>query len=248
MKNLKVAIVGNSVGLRVRPPCQYPNNKNYGIILEELLQNEYKDKFVFVRNLCIGRGTIWDILARRNEILNEFPNYYVINLGVSDASTREIPLWYSNIIVNRKESLKRRLLYGIYYYWIRKFRPQLVRFRGKRTWTSKRIFEKYFDKIIALLEKDTNSRIIVLSINPAGMRIEKELPGSSKSYVQFNGILENIAEKYDARFLDTTDLGDEKFIPDGIHFSLEGNRIVAERLFRIIVEEEILLRDRKHLM
>jgi len=237
--NLKVAIFGNSVGLRNRPPEKFPNNRNYGEILEELLQSEFPDRVIVVRNLCVGRGTIWDVLARRNEILSEFPNYYITNLGVTDASTREIPLWFSNIVISRKESLFRKLVAGFYYLLIRRIRPHLVKLRMYSSWTRAGDFEKYFNKILVLLNKDTNARVINLSINPSSRRVEKELPGSHKNYRKFNSLIQKVSARNHAYYLDTNEILDQEIhVPDGIHFSSEGNKIVAQKLCQVIVEAE----------
>lgn len=238
MRNLKVTIVGNSVGLRVRPPKAYPNNKNYGMLLEEMLQEKYPDTMVFVKNLCIGRGTLWDILNKRGDILNTFPNYYVVNLGVTDASTREIPLWFSNIVNRNRPSFFKKVLRGFYIHIIRKIRPHLVLLRGKTTWTSKKNFEIYFDKFIDYLVKEANARIIIISINSANKRIEDELPGSTKNYIEYNEIIKAIADKYNAYYVDFSDIVHEIHAPDGIHFSVEGHEILSNRIFNIIDREE----------
>jgi lysophospholipase L1-like esterase len=238
MKNFKISIIGNSVGLRIRPPGKYPYNKNYGVILEELLQDKYPNKVVLVRNLCVGRATIWDILQKRTEILNEFPSYYIVNFGVSDASTREIPLWYSNIINSNKETWVKKICLIFYEFVLKKFRPFLVRLRGKKTWTSKKKFEKYFYYLLDFLEKGTNSKLIVISINNASERIEEQIPGSAKKYTEYNDIIKKVTKKFNAQYIDTTDLMSEVHTPDGIHFSLEGHQVIAERVYGAIVSEE----------
>ena len=238
MNNLKIAIVGNSVGLRIRPPCRFPDNKNYGVILEELLQDKYPDKIVLVRNLCIGRATIWDILQKRNEILNEFPNYYIVNLGVTDASTREIPLWYSDIINSSKETWLKRIFLVFYHVVIKGIRPYLVQLRGKKTWTSKKDFQKYFNNFLEFLVKGTNAKLIVLSINKASKRIEEQIPGSTEKYKEYNKVIKGIAKKNNAQYVDTSDLVPDLHTPDGIHLSFDGHKVVADKINVLIVNEE----------
>ena len=240
MRNLKVSIVGNSVGLRIRPPESYPNNKNYGMLLEEMLQEKYPDTMVLVNNLCIGRATLWDVLEKSGDILNTFPNYYIVNLGVTDASTREIPLWFSDIINRDRPSLFKKVLRGLYIYIIRKVRPQLVFLRGKTTWTSKKSFKNYFDKFIGFLNKESNARIIIISINNATRRIEDQLPGSTKNYIEYNEIIKTIADKHKAYYINSSDIQHEIHSPDGIHLSLEGHKIFANRIFEVIEKEEAL--------
>lgn len=238
MQNLRVVILGNSVGLRIRPPGKFPNNKNYGAILEELLQKKYPGQVVLIQNLCIGRATIWEILQKRNDILREFPDYYVINFGVSDASTREIPLWYSNIINNSKESLTKKFFSYFYVHIIKRIRPFIVKVRGKKAWVSKHNFKKYFDEIVRFLTKGTNAKFIILSINNPTKRIENELPGSREKYAEYNKIIKSISAKYNTQYIDTTDLTPNIHTPDGIHFSLEGHQVIAERIYELIRNEE----------
>jgi len=243
MKNLKIAIVGNSVGLRVRPPGVFPFNKNYGALIEDILQKEYEQQVITVHNLSMGRATIWDVLKKRGEILNQFPEYYVINLGVTDASTREIPLWYSNVINSDKESLVKKVLNGFYLKIVKRFRPVLVRLRGKRSWTSRHNFEKYMDGFIGFLQKETNARIILLSINNTSDRVEAELPGSGEQYLAFNKIIKRISQKYNTQYLDTTELLQEEHFPDGIHYSHEGHELIANKVSSLIIDYENASKD-----
>lgn len=238
MKTVKIAIVGNSVGLRIRPPARYPFNKNYGVILEELLQNEYPNKVFLVRNLSVGRSTLWEVLRRREYLLNVFPHYYVINLGVTDASTREIPFWFSNIIFSHNEAFLRKILHAFYIYAIVPFRPWLVRIRGKRPWTSKKKFKDLFEKLISYLAEGSNAQIIVMSIHMPSERIEIALPGSTANYLEYNRIMKEIASGHNAYYLDTTKLIEPAHSPDGIHLSREGHFLIARKLFAIIKELE----------
>lgn len=236
MEEIKVSIIGNSVGLRVRPPVFYPNNKNYGVRLKELLQYNFPDKCITVNNLCVGRSTILKTLSKIDDIVAEFPNYYVINTGVTDASTREIPLWFSDFINSKKESFFRSFFMAFYIYVLIKIRPILVILRGKRPWISIRLYSKCLKKLIKLLIKETNAKIILLSINQTTERVDSQLLGSSKNYELYNKISKSIADELNVIYLDTTDLEPELYVPDGIHFSLEGNEIIAQRLSEIITK------------
>lgn len=240
MENIKVVIIGNSVGLRIRPPGKFPDNKTYGALVEEQLQRTHPEKVILVRNLCIGRATIWEILQVRNELLREFPDYYVINYGVSDASTREIPLWYSNIINNNKVSFTKKIFSFFYVYVIKRIRPYLVRVRGKKTWVSKNNFKRYYGEIVRFLIKGTNAKLIILSINKPTARIESELPGSTEKYIEYNEIIKDISDQYNAHYIDTTNLIPDIHTPDGIHFSLDGHHEIARKICRLITDEEKL--------
>ena len=235
MNNLKITIIGNSVALRTRPPREYPNQKNYGIILEQLLSDEIVKK-VIVTNKAIGGTIISDVVKNIDCYVNTFADYYIINLGVVDASNREIPYWYFKIINSKLESGIRLVLKNLYLKIIKPVRPFLVKIRGYRSWTSERKFNKLFEKLIGYLAKETNSKIIILPINKTTDRIKNELPGSEKKYDQYNKIMENISTKYNQIFVKIDDLKPEIHNPDGIHYSKTGHELVAQKIAKKILE------------
>jgi len=237
MKNLKITIIGNSVAIRNRPPQKYPANKNYGVFLEELLQSEYSDMFVNVRNMAFSRATILNVVERLDDFIASMPNYYIINIGVSDASSREIPYWMAEIINNPKITFLKSIYSGLHHHFIKPNRSFFVRLRGKRSWISQTVFKNNLISLIQLLHKETNSKIIFIPINPTNERVEKEVPGSSENYNKFNEIIKYIAKKHGCLMIDINDLEPSVHFPDGIHYSSEGNSIIAKKLFETIVRD-----------
>ena len=230
---MKITILGNSVSLRNRPVERYPDNKNYGMLLEEMLADK---RVVTVSNKGIGRATIIDINQRIDDHINEFPDYYILNIGVCDAATRPIPLWFATIINNNKNSLLKSVFSSIYYRLIRDNSAFFVRFRGKNAWVSEKRFGREFEYLVSELSKDTNARILILSINKANDRVEKIVPGSGRNYEIYNSIMRNIADKYNQEYIDTTDMSDLEYYPDGTHFNIVGNKEIANRLYNRIKE------------
>lgn len=237
MKNIKITIIGNSVAIRNRPPQKYPHNKNYGIILEELFQYKYPKQFVSVNNMGFSRATIVNVLERTDEYIASMPHYYIINIGVSDASTREIPYWMAEIINNPKKSWYKSLFSGIHHHFIKPKRSFFVKLRGKRSWVTKKEFKKCYRTLIQLLQKETNARIITVPINPANERVEMAVPGSNKNYQEYSRIIKSIAKTNDCFYLDLDDLNSEQHYPDGIHYSYKGNELVAKKLFGVIEKD-----------
>lgn len=237
MKKLRITIIGNSVGIRIRPPQKFPNNKNYGIILEELLQKEYLDQFILVRNMAFSRATIENVIQKYDEFVASMPNYFIINIGVSDASTREIPYWFAEIINNSKQSWYKTLFTAFHHYCIKPNRSFFVKVRGKKSWITQKKFGKYYKELILFLQKETNARIITVPINPANTRVEKAVPGSSENYKKYNKIIRRISDECEVIYLELDDLNPEVHYPDGIHYSLQGNKLVAEKLFDLIEQD-----------
>lgn len=231
MNTKKICIIGNSVALRVRPTLSFPNNKNYFQFLEE----KGNSKYTFY-NLAYGASTVKDIYKKMDDYIRIFPSYYILNVGVVDASTREVPLWFYRLAT--KKSLNPFVVFCKLFYRniVTKFRSSLVVLRGKRSWISERKFEKYFDLIVNNLLKETNSRIIVLSINLANERVENELPGSLRKHKIYNDIMKRVANNYNQSFVDTNEIIELNDYPDGVHFSKSGHEKIADRLYLTIHE------------
>ena len=232
LNKTKISIIGNSVSLRVRPPQKSPNNKNYTAFIQEYFDENNSD--ILIDNKAIGATTVYNVICKIDEYVNAFPDYFIINLGVVDASTREIPLWFFRLANSNKDGfvfLASRIFYRVF---LMKFRAILVRLRLKRSWVSEKKYKKYFKFLIEYLLKETNAKIIVIPINKANTRIKKELPGSDKKYEKYNKIMFDIATKNNCSFIDISDLNDKEHFPDGIHFSADGHKIVAERIIEQI--------------
>jgi len=234
MNKIKITIIGNSVPLRVRPNQSYPDNKTYANYLEEYLMQKYPNKEIDVINRSIGSTTIYNALNKLDEFINTSPNFFIINHGVVEASTRDIPMWFHRFINTKKENLLLFILRGFYQHFIAKYRSFFVRIRGKKSWMSLNKFEKYFIKALEILEKDTNAKIIVVPINPANERIEKELPGSFKSYLKFNQVMSQLTKDYSQSIINIDDLDLNIHCPDGIHYSKQGHELIALKLLNKI--------------
>jgi len=117
-----------------------------------------------------------------------------------------------------------------------KFRPALVKLRLRKSWISSRKYKKYFDTLVKTLIKETNTKIIILPINMANSRVEKSLPGTIKKHEQYNQIMKDIAEKYLLEFVDLCMLTSETHYPDGIHYSVNGHKKVANEIGKIILK------------
>lgn len=233
--NLKVAVIGNSVGLRVRPPQPYPENKTYSQLLEHaLLAQGYVG--VQVENLCIGRSTVREVLEQGDNILRSFPDVYILNMGITDCSTRDIPLWFSNLIFSSRTSFLRNVAAAIHKFLIIPNRKFFVILRGKRSWYSPRRFKRYYTKLIKDLLKNTNSILILMKINVCTERVENELPGTRRNIVRFNRIIDELAEIAPERIqlIETDGLDPETDMPDGIHYSRKGHDKITKRLFHVV--------------
>lgn len=229
-KIIRIVIIGNSVAMRNRPPLPAPDNGNYGQYLEEYLNARCQDKTCLVTNTAFSRATVSDIDLEANNIIQSFPDYYVINLGVVDASAREVPFWFARILDGKSPALFRSLFRGIHHHIFKKHRRFFVKLRGKTPWIKPRKFKREYARTLARLKKETNAHIITLPVNKGNQRIENELPGSMKNYEKYSRIIKEVTENQNAVFIPLDDLNSEEHYPDGIHFSKKGHMAVALKL------------------
>ena len=226
----KIVVLGNSVGLRVRPPAANRElNVPYSVLIEREIQSLGLE--TEVHNKCHGRYLIEQVLKEVDLHIREYPEIYIINAGVTDACTREIPLWFSNVLHGNRTSPVRLACLFIYKYLITKFRRQFVFLRGKRPWRSMTVTKYGFSTLLKDLTKNTSAKIFMLGVMEVDSRVESMLPGSNKNIKILNSYLYELCKKYDENvvFIDLSSI--EKCMqPDGIHLNVEGHKKLKDMI------------------
>lgn len=230
---MKIIVLGNSVGLRVRPPN--PSDPEQNQVFSSLLESDLKNKGipVMVKNMCHGRYLIEQILDQRDVYIREFPDVYVVVAGITDVCNREIPLWFSNLLHGRRSSKIRRALMAFYIYMVKPSRKFWVYIRGKKPWRSFGVTKYGFKTLADELIKNTNAKVIFVEVMQVDDRIENELPGSSKNVERINRFMHRLKEQDDTGRLQILELGMvSKYLerPDGIHLSSNGHKVLASEI------------------
>jgi len=230
---MKIVVMGNSVGLRVRPASKDDPNSN--IPFSQLLKSKFisDNKNIDIKNLCHGRFLIEHILNLRDEYIRQYPDVYIICAGITDCCNREIPLWLSNLLHGNRLSFSRRILMGFYIKLIKPFRPFFVLIRGRRPWRSLNRTKYGFEVLFNEISKNTSAKVIFLEILDIDDRIENELPGSRNNVKKMNEILrEMISERGERfQFLALNDISRPLTRPDGIHMDENGHKLLANMLY-----------------
>lgn len=229
-----IAIIGNSVGQRVRPPAYNREHQNYAKRLYEL----GRGRFV-VQNFCQFSETIGSCLNKTFDHLFVLsPDIVIINLGINECLTRLVPRCLfpalSGMILdeNRLQKMIRdRVAHLINYYAA----PRLISTFNLSPWYPMPVFKMKYEKLIMLLKKEFYPNIVCLGINPCTDRIEKLLPGSIANIPKYNAIIEQVAKSQGCSFVETEswidDTNIQVLVPDGIHLSAEGHNILATKIF-----------------
>lgn len=235
---MKILILGNSVGLRVRPPqLEKEQNVPFSVHLERDLKAKGIEASVL--NRCHGRYLVEQILSEIDLYIREYPDFFILNAGITDACNREIPLWFSNILHGNRSSLLRLLFLYVYKNIIMRFRRGLVYVRGKRPWRPLAITEYGFSTILKDLVKNGSGKILVLGIMEVDKRVESLLPGSNKNIEQLNNYLRSLCEKYEDNvvFVDVSVIGEIKR-PDGIHLDAHGHVQLKDLILSKLTDNE----------
>ncbi len=234
---IKITIIGNSVALRTRPPKERKENLCYGQLLESV---SILEKRIEVTTLAKSRNLVTEAYFDLDRAIATKPDVYIINLGCVDAPPREIPLWFSNWLFKRNTVRKYEIAL-LFYLLIKNLglRKILTQMRFRKPWVSKYKFEKYLEKVIFELKKDTSAIIILMGINKGNQRLENQLPGIISRYNDYNSIIEKVAQKNNTIFLSVSDLISSEHYPDGVHYNNAGHQIIANRIVNILKNKPI---------
>jgi lysophospholipase L1-like esterase len=226
LNKIKICIIGNSVALRIRPKEE--NAKLYCSILHDLICNSVT-KEILISNLSVSRLLTEEVIDNKNHFFNNDQDITIINLGCVDAPTREIPLWFSDIVFKRKGLLLYTIFNPVYQHIISRFRCRLVRMRGFKSWVPIERFSANIDEILSSL--NGKSKVVVIGINPGNQRIENQLPRTLDRYIAYNEVLQSKCKDHRVSFISTSDLKSDKYFPDGVHYNKEGHKLIADRIF-----------------
>jgi hypothetical protein len=242
---MKICILGNSIGFRIRPPRKNYQELTYSEILESHGYN--------VRNVSKSAIMLNEAFTFLEEdVITFFPDIIIIHYGVVEVSSRRTFRWANNeAIINyyTNRFFSRSFNFTtpcslIYLFLLRVFnsciRHVAAVFNFQWQWLSTKRFLIVLQSVLEILIKETNASVIVIGVTPCSNRIENILRGSRKNIMEINSGMKAVCEQFLCRvkYLDPDSFVQENnidnLVPDGIHFSAEGHRYLAEKLLYLI--------------
>jgi hypothetical protein len=242
---MRVCIVGNSVGFKMRPPRSGPGELTYGEILR---QGGHE-----VTNASMAGVFLTEQFALLDDqVLTAFPDVVILHHGVIEVFYRRtFRRWNNSAIVNqyRNQVMRQEFVPRTPAFVARNFffRAVNAATRGVATavgwrwqWQSADRFLGGVTHACELVLKETGAFIVIVGISPPSDKAETDLPGLRAEIGRRNEALRKCAERLGPRveFLDVAALLAQgsyaDLVPDGIHFSAEGHRRVAAALSRIL--------------
>lgn len=243
---LRVVVVGPSVGYFIRPTRTQLAEGNYAELLEASLNASGIPARVI-------NSAGWFLLVHEafsqieDLVLRHSPDVVVTNFGMGECQPKVIPTallrWLytwrpaSNAVAMafRRLFLKRinRLYVDLSPRIIAALPRTPYRVRPSR-------FEYELSRFVRVIRKERKALVLLVNASPAGPKLEQTLPGTDQRAQEFNAITDAVAESQgdDVEVIDARSIvleaGCDVAIPDGIHFSQAGHRLIAAALHRHI--------------
>jgi lysophospholipase L1-like esterase len=228
----RVAIIGNSVALYVRP--RTPSGRAYGHRLRELLAARTHGSVeveLHAENSLTAADLVRDYEDR---IIALAADVTVLHVGIVEATPRILPQRWRQAFIRGQTPLQR--------VWVRAesaVRRPLVGLLGGVTAMGPEHFRRALARAIGA-GQDGQGRVVCLGIPLPTARVEAEVPGATEQVRRFDAVVREVCRKTGAAYLDVesimTALGRDRGMPDGIHFSEAGHDAVAAELARVIAE------------
>lgn len=226
------------MGLRVRPPAAglsdgpYPelllregwqvyNTSRAAITVEEAIANVDDDVVAIMPDVVVLQFGVVEVCLRRS--VRWIHNYPIIN-------------YYNNTHLGRRYvPIKSRWRWT---HWLCAWLNKAISVTATKIgvqwqWISNERFIEAIEFLVRLLLKETRATVLVMGISPLSRRVERLLNGSSECIQAANHALADSCTALGPRvyFVDVERLiGDERveeLVPDGVHFSADGHKLVS---------------------
>lgn len=250
---LRVVVIGNSTTFMVVPPPSSVDDDPYPGLLDEALL----DRGVIARTTLRARwhATVKEVLRRFEDwVRDPLPDVLVVNVGVVDCQARVLPTWLYRHSITWLPGTSG---------WSHRYRRHAVPTlrRAVRGWQRRLVgpaplamsrvppatFRRAVELVVRRAVKDHRALVLLLDIDGPGPALTALQPGVGGRIARYNEVLRDVVHRYaDERvvLLETSQqvmADQERLLPDGIHRSAEGHRLVAQSVADAIVARRHLL-------
>jgi hypothetical protein len=244
---LRAVVVGSSVGYFVRPPGADRAEGPYPEQVVDALARHGVPAAVVNRARWFAQ--IDDAYMRiEDDVFSFSPDVVVLNFGWVECQPKLFPTAVLEWLTTYRPKLDPRT-YRVRRAVVRrgsKVYKELTPWAASRTELPSRMSERHFEaelrRYVQTVRREQRSLVVVLNVNPPTDRIEAVLPGVTERARRCSALIERVVASFDdpqVRLLDSEAIvrahGAEAILPDGIHFNVEGHRLVADQLAEVIL-------------
>ena len=242
MRDLRILTVGSSTCFMTAPVRPTRVDGPYPELLPEILALQGISARSSLRSQWYGM--IHEALPRQESYRDTMPDVVILNFGLAECQPNVLPTWINRHFTTWNHGTRP------FSRWYRK-KPIRPMWKKARQWQrlgsrivkqrthrlSPTRFEISMRTLIKLLRNDMQCLVIVLDIDPPDDKVEHFLPGLGQRVARYNEILRQVVSSFDSpevRLLETShivaDHGFKAALPDGLHRSPMGHRLVAEEI------------------
>jgi lysophospholipase L1-like esterase len=244
LEPLRVVIAGNSVASYLSPPRTVRSEGAYGELLPAVLAARGLPADVRVRSRWLG--LIRDLRRDYERVIrDQCPDVVILNFGIVECQPNALPLW----AVRHFSAWNRggRMPARIYRRYVAdRVWPVLRDYQRRASGLpiyrmGPRAFRYEMTRMVALIRQETRALVLVLDTDPVGARLEHWMPGMGPRRDRYQAILAEVVDRFgtDVRLINGSNTlcgREEEMLPDGLHRSPEGHRLLAD-----LIADEIAL-------
>jgi len=237
---VKICVFGNSVAFRMRPPRSGPEQRTYP---EWLRCDGHEVRVVARAGVLLNEA----FATLDDQVITEFPDVVIVNFGIVEVCYRQTVRWINNRTITNyylNQVFDQEFTYDTAGQRARLFLWRAVNALTRRLsavvglrwqWLSTDRFLQVLDETVGRILKETEARVIVLGINPCSERVERVLEGSLEEIAAANERVRAMVATHGTRasFVSPAECiasRVDELVPDGIHFSADGHRVIANAL------------------
>jgi len=238
---IKVAFVGDSMGLRVRPKG---DGNPYPYVVETSLRQKYGA--VQVLNKHVGGSLLREHIVKNDEVIGFYPDYVVLSFNV-EKYPRLLPrgfhywLFIFSRVTFTNGNLKLNALTKAFRKFCKKIAPPLTKLFHLSSWCTPDAYELLLENYIQRLHTETKAKCILLVSEHVTKQAEQQLPRAMQMAKTYRNIMEKVATKTNALTIDLDQIlqkeskGDipsmeRELLPDGYHLNGRLHQLVAKEI------------------
>ncbi len=227
----RLVILGDSLGLptgikNTQTPDAIEYEETYPYLLQKLMP-EWE-----IISTC-KRSNRVDKQARQQWLFDDIifykPKVVVVHLGICDCAPRLFNRYESFILSNLPVSIRNPIITffsGHRFFFTKHFRKVYVK---------KLPFKSHMEKIINTICK-INSFPILVGIADTNKTNKQKSYNYDINIQKYNQILLKLSKKNNLAYINMHEEGDRILLPDGIHLNKEGCKLLANKIFQIVIK------------
>jgi len=231
----RVLVIADSTSMWMRP---YRNH------IDELTYTELlRKRGFFVDVVSIPGMTSREVLdIYWNQLGAKFYDIYIVSVGINDLTPRSYPRWMwkinNNLLVN--QSIFSKLYSNFYRIFTNNYIQKIFsRYKISKPWIGLKLFEVYLEKFQKIVLKESDSKIIYLSLPLVSERVSSILYGINDNVLAYKSVFNRLVDNNRTFQLDIDTLfreNREKYNSEGIHYSADGHKKVFQQINKLIEE------------